>query len=143
MGLLLQVHDWWRWAVLILAVIVLVKSLLGWLGKRPFTKLDDQLGQAYTVAFDIQVLVGLILWVFGPMGLRTLSQSMSNSQLRFIVVEHGVLAILALVFAHVGRSRSKNAKLFDEVRHRSAFIFYLLSFIALALIWLLPMMMGG
>jgi hypothetical protein len=44
MGFVLQLHSIWRWVLLVAAAIVVLKSLIGWLGKRPFTKLDDQLG---------------------------------------------------------------------------------------------------
>jgi hypothetical protein len=141
MAFVLQLHNIWRWVLLVAAIVVLIKALVGWLGRRPFTKLDDQLGMAFTIIVDVQVLLGLIIWLFGPLGLQTLSQSMGNAALRFIVLEHPILMLIALAFAHVGRARSKKAA-DDTAKHRISFIFYLLSFIFIALIFLMPMMMG-
>jgi hypothetical protein len=87
------------------------------------------------------VFLGLIIWLFGPMGLQTLSQAMGNAALRFIVLEHPILMLIALAFAHIGRARSKKAA-DDTAKQRISFIFYLLSFIFIALIFLMPMMMG-
>jgi hypothetical protein len=136
----LQLHAIWRWVLLVAAVVVVLKALIGWLGKRPFTKLDDQLGLIFTMVVDIQVLLGLIIWLFGPLGLRNLSQAMGNAALRFIVLEHPILMLIALAFAHVGRARSKQAT-DDVAKHRISFIFYLLSFVFIALIFVLETMM--
>jgi hypothetical protein len=141
MAFVLQFHAIWRWVLLVAAIVVVIKALVGWLGKRPFTKLDDQLGLGFTIIVDIQVTLGLIIWLFGPLGLQTLSQSMGNAALRFIVLEHPILMLIALAFAHIGRARSKKA-VDDTAKHRISFIFYLLSFIFIALIFLMRMMMG-
>ena len=66
---------------------------------------------------------------------------MGNAALRFIVLEHPILMLIALAFAHIGRARSKKAT-DDTAKHRISFIFYLLSFVFIALIFLMPMMMG-
>jgi hypothetical protein len=141
MAFVLQLHNIWRWVLLVAALVVVFKALVGWLGKRPFTKLDGQLGMAFVTIVDIQVFLGLIIWLFGPMGLQTLSQAMGNAALRFIVLEHPILMLIALAFAHIGRARSKKAA-DDTAKHRISFIFYLLSFVFIALIFLMPMMMG-
>jgi hypothetical protein len=141
MSFVFQLHAIWRWVLLVAAIVVVIKALIGWLGKRPFTKLDDQLGMAFTMIVDIQVTLGLILWLFGPTGLRNLSLAMGNSALRFIALEHPILMLIALAFAHIGRARSKKAA-DDTTKHRTSFIFYLLSMVFIALIFLLPRMMG-
>jgi hypothetical protein len=141
MAFVLQLHAIWRWVLLIASIVVVIKALVGWLGKRPFTKLDDQLGMAFTIVVDVQVTLGLIIWLFGPLGLQNLSQAMGNAALRFIVLEHPILMLIALAFAHIGRARSKKVA-DDTAKHRVSFVFYLLSFVFIALIFLMPMMMG-
>jgi hypothetical protein len=141
MAFVLQLHAIWRWVLLIASIVVVIKALVGWLGKRPFTKLDDQLGMAFTIVVDVQVTLGLIIWLFGPLGLQNLSQAMGNAALRFIVLEHPILMLIALAFAHLGRARSKKVA-DDTAKHRVSFVFYLLSFVFIALIFLMPMMMG-
>jgi hypothetical protein len=134
-GFLLSFHAIWRWVLLTAAVIVVLKTLFGWLGRQPWTSLDERLGLAYVVTVDVQVLVGLIIWLFGPIGLRTLSQAMGSPGLRFLALEHPILALASMGFAHVGRSRSR--RLEDPVaQHRTAFIFYSLSLLLLAAIFI-------
>ena len=139
MEFVLQLHAIWRWVLLIAAIAVMVKTLTGWLGKQPFGKLDNQIGMAFTMIVDIQVLLGLIPWLFHQPGLQNLSQAMGNAALRFIVLEHPILMLIALAFAHIGRSRSKKLK--DAVaRHRTSFVFYLLSLVFIALIFVMRTM---
>jgi hypothetical protein len=135
-SLLLSLHSIWRWVLLAAAIIVVVKSLVGWLGRQSWTTLDDRLGLAYVIAVDVQVLLGLLIWLFGPIGLKTLSQAMGNPGLRFLALEHPILMLISLAFAHIGRSRSK--RMDDPVaKHRTAFIFYALSLLFLAAIFLM------
>ncbi len=140
MGFVLQLHSILRWILLAAALVVTVKALIGWLGKQKFTRLDDQLGMGYTMVVDVQVLVGLIIWLFGTTGLKQLASAMSNPYARFIALEHAFLMLIALAFAHIGRTRTKKAAS-DAAKHRAAFIFYLLSFVFIVLIFLLQMML--
>jgi hypothetical protein len=136
LGYLLWFHAFWRWVLLAAALVVVLKALIGWLGKQPFTGLDDRLGLVYVIAVDVQVLVGLIIWLFGPTGLRVLDLAMANAGLRFIALEHPILAIISLAFAHIGRNRSSHGA-DGPTQHRTAFFFYVLSLLFLAAIFLL------
>ena len=132
----LDVHMVWRWVMLAVALVTIVKALVGWTGKRPWSKLDDQLGMLYTLTVDIQFLLGLILWFTGPFKLTNAGALMSNELARFYLIEHPLLMLVALVLAHVGRSRSRKAAT-DVQKHKAAFIFYLLSFLFILLIFIL------
>lgn len=136
MGIVMLLHDYMRWVLLAFAALVVLKALAGWLGKQPWTKLDNQLGLAYTMALDIQFLLGLIIWLFGTTGLKVLSNVMSNAYGRFIALEHGLLILVALILAHIGRARTKKA-VADTAKHRSAFIFYGLSLALIVLVFVM------
>lgn len=136
MDFIWDLHAVWRWAMLAVGAAAILKALAGWLGKQPWTKVDDRLGMLYTLVIDIQFLIGLILWFAGPFNFKQLSVAMGNPLLRFYLVEHPLLMIVALVLAHVGRSRSRKAPS-AALKHRAAFIFYLLSFLVIVLIFLM------
>lgn len=128
--LTLYLHSYVRWLVLIAALVVLVRALRGWLGRRDWTAADDRAGQLFTVTMDVQVLLGLALYVgLSPLvaaALRTMATTMRDSALRFFAVEHIAAMVVALVLAHVGRARSRRAA--DALaRHRRAAIWYGLS----------------
>jgi hypothetical protein len=146
--ILLTLHNILRWIVLIAGIAASGLALIGWLGNRPWTSLDDRLGLLYTVSFDVQVLLGLILYLFvSPITTESFSDfggAMGNDLARFYLIEHIAVMIIALVLAHVGRALSRRAE-GDRKKHQRAAIFYTLSLVAvLALIpWDRPLLRLG
>lgn len=133
-GFVLTAHSIVRWLILVLALAALVKALTGWLGRRPWTRADNSLGMAYTSVLDIQLLLGAALYfALSPVttaGLRNFGDAMSNSGVRFFLVEHFAGMLAAVILAHVGRSLAKKAG--EDVRkHHLTFIFTGLSLLAI------------
>jgi len=140
-NIIYDLHMVWRWVLLAVAAVTLLKALAGWLGKQRWTELDDRLGLFFTIAVDIQFLLGMILWFVGPWRITNAGALMSNPLGRFMVIEHPLFLLIALALAHIGRSRSRKAKT-DAAKHRAAFIFYLLSFLFIVLIFILRTTLG-
>ena len=104
--LILTLHSWMRWIVVIVGVIALVKFLIGWLGKKDWAALDARLASIFPVTIDIQFLLGLLLYfVLSPIttgALRDFGAAMKNSVVRFYTVEHILMMLIALIVAHIG-----------------------------------------
>lgn len=115
MGTLITLHGLIRWVLALLAVIVLIKYIIGWLGKRPFTNLDRQLGSAYAWTMTLQFALGLIsligLAVMGTFNPR-------------VHIEHAVYGLVATALAHM-TVMFRNQP--DDKRFRNAFFLVLLS----------------
>lgn len=124
--ILLPIHSIVRWLLIIAVVAAVARAFMGWLGKKAWTRTDDKIGLAFTSLMDLQLLIGLILYVISPI-LQTAFQNfggaMSNAQLRFFAVEHILMMVIAVVFAHVGRALSKKASS-DLLKHRRAAIWF-------------------
>ena len=122
------IHSWTRWAVLILAVVVIFRAVSGWLGKKDFLKADNALGGAFMGTMHLQLLLGLLLYFFlSPFGLKAFELGgkvvMKSPEYRYWAVEHITVMILAVAVAQVGRILSKKAP--DALhKHRQAAIFY-------------------
>ncbi|MBN1373325.1 MAG: hypothetical protein JW987_15420 [Anaerolineaceae bacterium] len=134
-SILLPVHSIVRWLVVIAVVAAVVRAFSGWFGKKAFTALDNKIGLAFTSLMDLQLLIGLILYVISPI-LQTAFQdfggAMSNTQLRFFAVEHILMMVIAVVLAHVGRALSKKAST-DLLKHRRAAIWFGLALLVMLL----------
>lgn len=129
---LLVLHSLLRWVVLVAAAIAVVRAFGGWTGRRPWTPLDDRVGRQFVLFFDIQFLVGLILYAgVSPLTRAAFSDfgaAMGDSILRFFAVEHALGMLVSLALAHIGRARLRKAT--DDVRkHRTAAIFFTLALI--------------
>jgi hypothetical protein len=117
-AVVLDIHNVWRWVVLVTAAAAIVKALVGWLSQGPWSSLDDRLGMFYTVALDIQVLLGVILYI--------LAQRWRLPDPFFAFI-HPIVMIIALTLAHIGRGRSRKAET-PQAKHQAAATFYLISF---------------
>ncbi len=131
-GLFLYLHSYTRWLVIIFALLAIGRAFLGWFGRRPWTVVDSRLGLLFTISFDIQVLVGAILYFFlSPLttaALRNFGAAMKNDLFRFFSVEHMAIMLVAAVIAHAGRALSRKASS-DQGRFKRAAIFYTLAIV--------------
>ncbi len=109
----LFLHSWLRWALLILALIVIFKSFYGWLGKKEYGKIDNTSSIILVSLFHLQLVIGLILYFFlSPMTLsafRDFGAAMKDNQLRYWAVEHIFIMILSITIAQIGRIKIKKA----------------------------------
>ena len=133
---ILNVHNLVRWVALILGILITVVSFYGWFGKRSWSQSSRRLGVFYTSAMDIQLLLGLLLYIFfSPMTLsafQDLSTLMSNPSMRFFALEHAFYMLLAVIFAHLGSILAKKAP-DDAGKYKRSAIWFGLSIILLLL----------
>lgn len=129
----LLVHSWFRWAVVITGVLAALRAIAGASGRRPWTPADDRAGLWFTIALDVQVLIGVCLYFalspFTAEAMKDFGAAMRNPALRFWAVEHAFGMIVALVLAHVGRIRIRNAD--TSRRHTIAAIFFTIALVAI------------
>ncbi|MBC6698294.1 hypothetical protein [Hymenobacter sp. BT190] len=126
--IVLLLHSWSRWLVLIFGLIAIFRAFGGWQGRKPFAGADNGMGAAFVGSMHLQLLLGLILY-FGlsPFGMKAFETAggavMKDPTGRFWAVEHLVGMLLAVVAAQVGRTLSKKAT--DPVlKHKKAFIWF-------------------
>jgi hypothetical protein len=124
---LLHSHFYVRWIVLILLVIVIVTSLMGWLNKKAYTNTDNKLSLYLFIATHIQLLLGLVLytqsgWVqFGKLALKV-------KEVRYWTMEHGTIMLIAIALITVARITAKKMAN-GEAKHKRMFIFNLVALI--------------
>lgn len=110
--ILLTLHSGLRWVVLTMLVVVLVHAIRSWRQSAERTKRDRILVASTVGLADLQLLLGLSLYVVGPW-LTTLGEDMGlvmrTAPLRFFVVEHAFGMIVGLVILHVASVRSRKA----------------------------------
>jgi hypothetical protein len=122
----LVIHSVLRWVVVLGGLWAVVRAVGGLRAGRTWNASDDRAGLIFTVGLDVQLLLGLLLYAvlspittgaFGDMG-----EAMRNGYVRFWVVEHLTVALVAIALAHVGRVRVRRAA--PAAKHRQALVFF-------------------
>lgn len=110
---LLFIHSWLRWIFLLVALIVIVKSFIGWMGNKEYAKSDNGLAASFVGIMHLQFLLGIILYIFlSPIteaAFQNFGAAMKNPAMRYWAVEHISMMIIALVIAQIGRTKAKKA----------------------------------
>ena len=123
----LLLHSWWRWLVLALALVATARGIGGNLKHRPWSGADLRVCMFTTIALDIQMLLGLLLYFFlSPLttqAFHDFGAAMRTAGLRYWAVEHIGTMLAAVVLAHVGNVRARKAAS-DEVRHLRGALFF-------------------
>ena len=137
-SIIIILHNLARWVVLAAAIYALIRMYRGWLGKRSWQESDRKAGFYFSLAYDIQVLLGVILTIVSPLItviLNAPQQAMQVDELR-VVVEHIPLMVIGLIIIHLTSVISKRAES-DLGKFRRAAIGYSLAFFVtmLAIPW--------
>ena len=106
----LLLHSWLRWVVIVLGLVAIVRAAGGGRGRSALL---------FTIALDVQFLAGVLLYAaLSPMtrsAMENMGAAMHTPALRFWAVEHPLAMLLAVVLAHVGRSRPRRAAIFFTI----------------------------
>ncbi len=130
-SILLLIHSWLRWAVVIAAAIALFRSFTGWQKQLAFTDSDKKMNAIFMGFLHLQLLLGLTLFFVSPVvtgALQNMGAAMKNSDARFWSVEHTTGMLAGIVTAQIGSIKAKK-----QGSHKTAFIWFAIA-IALILI---------
>lgn len=125
--ILLQAHAYNRYIILILLVSVIIKSLSGWLGKKPFDNPDDKVSLFLLIFTHLQLVIGLVLYFVSPW-VKFGAETMKVKDYRYWTVEHITGMVIAIVLITVARITMKKMQS-AEAKHKRLFIFNLIALI--------------
>ena len=117
-----QLHSGFRYVVFVLVLLAIIQSLMGWLGKSPYTSGNRKINLFTLISAHTQLLIGIVLFFLSPL-VQFNSGTMKNDTTRYYTVEHWVMMIIAIVLITIGHSKSKKLVL-PEAKHRIIFLFY-------------------
>lgn len=130
MNILVILHSWLRWILLILLLASIVKSYSGLSSKKALTAGDKKTWLFTMISAHTTLLIGLILMFFGTFGIaKGVPEGISvmkNSTYRFFWVEHPLMMIIAIVFITIARGQAKKS-IPDAVKYKKAFWFFIIA----------------
>jgi hypothetical protein len=108
MSVLLTIHSFVRWLIVIVAIVAVVKFALGWRRGDAFQSMDRGIASGFSGLIDLQVTLGLIYLIWNGLAVEGFPM---------FRIEHAVTMIIAAVVAHLP-VMWKNAD--DKTRFRNS-----------------------
>ncbi len=110
---LLALHSLVRWAVVAAVIQALAVSWGGWISGRPYSPLGRRSAAIATAALDAQIVLGLALYFLASPVTRTAlsapGAAFAEPQLRYWMLEHPVMGLIAAALAHLGSVQARRA----------------------------------
>jgi hypothetical protein len=131
MNIVLVLHSYIRWFILLFAVLTIFMSIGGMNGSKPFAAGNKRIALFLLISCDLQLLLGLVLYFAGPWFnlLKTGGKEMmENASTRFYVMEHNVAMIIAIILIHIGYSSIKKP-IPDASKFKKLFWFTLIALV--------------
>jgi hypothetical protein len=133
LSVLLQIHSILRWVILLLLVISIVQSFIGWTKRRELRDADAKLWLFTMISVHTTLLIGLILLCFGRFGILSAGlpsgvNLMQDKYYRFFWVEHPVGMLIATILITLGRGVVKK-QIQDPIKYKRVFWFFLFGLI--------------
>jgi hypothetical protein len=123
---LLAAHNVVRWLVLLAGIWAAVRAWRGWMARGTWSAADHSAGRAFVNLISLQLVLGLALYAVSPLirqGIEDMSAAMRTPSIRYFLVEHVVMMLIAVALAHVGLARVNKAAS-DSARFQAAAIWW-------------------
>ncbi len=106
------IHSYWAYLTLLLIILATLNALKGSFTKPEFSNKDFRLALFALIVTHIQVLIGLILYIFSTSAMGAIKSAgmgsvMKDSILRYFSVEHPLIMLIAVVLITIGYSKHK------------------------------------
>ena len=128
---MLHLHNLMRYVLVILLILAVIKSFIGWFNKKEYTAADNKLSLFLFISAHIQLLVGLVLYFISPIvktAMNDMGAAMKDSMLRFWSTEHMLSMIVGIVIITLGRIMAKKGKS-DSAKFRRQAVYFTLAMV--------------
>lgn len=120
-SIFVHIHSGLRWLVLLFIIISIFNALLR-LNRKSVSNLKDcVINRLVLIIMHLQLVFGLVLYFISPKVVFSAS-SMKDGVLRFFLVEHIALMIIAVILVTIGYVKSDRAV--DESKKNKLIVIY-------------------
>lgn len=105
-------HNLLRWLVVLGGIAAIALMLRGLFARAAWGAAERRSALVFVRALEVQFLLGIVLYVISPIvrtGLRDMGAAMADDRLRFFVVEHALVMLLAVAAAEIGYGAARRA----------------------------------
>lgn len=132
--LTLASHNIVRWLVLGTGLWAVVRCWMGWRSRAVWSEKDAGAVKLFVNALTLQFVLGVVLYAVSPLiraGLADMATAMKTASVRYFVVEHVAVMLVAIALGHIGAAKVRKAES-DSARFQTATIWLGLALAAAA-----------
>lgn len=126
------IHSYWAYVALIVLVVAVVNAIKGASSKQEFSAKDLKISLFALITSHIQLLIGLVAYYFSDfyttMKSIGMGETMKNSELRKVLVEHPLVGIIAITLITIGFSKHKKKATSTE-KFKTIAVFYTIALV--------------
>jgi hypothetical protein len=122
------IHSYWAYLVLLVLLLAVIKSIVGFFGKKDYDAKAFRVSLFTLIVSHIQLLIGLLLYFTSEWSDLGIGEVMKNASIRLYLVEHPTINILAVALITIGYSKHKK-KLISGPKYKTIAIFYTIALI--------------
>lgn len=102
-------HSGWAYLTILMGVIFVVSTLIYATSKKGTDNVIKKIGLFTTIAFHVQLLVGLVYYIMRFSALDGAGNIMKSDILRFTFLEHPMMMIAAVAFMTIANAKLKRS----------------------------------
>jgi hypothetical protein len=132
---LLPYHSFIRWLVLLALLYSVVSALLGLLGNRPYTKLDNIMRSVTSGLSHVQLLIGMMLYMKSPLVkffFKDTHQGFKYADITFFSVFHIGMMMTSVVLLTIGAAKARRLTEAAD-KHKTILIWFGIALIVILL----------
>jgi hypothetical protein len=124
--ILLTIHSWFRWLVLISLVYALYRAYRGWLYNKTFTIFENRVRHNTATIAHIQLIFGVWLYFISPITtffIHHFADAVHIREIRFFGIEHSSTMLIAILLITIGSALAKR-KTIDKEKFKTIAIWF-------------------
>ena len=122
-----MLHSGWAYVTLLILIFAVFNAFSGMASKRDFKDRDLRISLFTLIVAHFQLILGILAYFFSAQFqfLRDngMGSAMQESDIRYFVVEHPLMRILAIVLITIGFSKHKR-KTADSQKFKTIAVYY-------------------
>jgi hypothetical protein len=127
--LLIVLHSYVRWFVLLSLIISVYKAFSGYFSNKAFTKSDNAVRHWTATFAHIQLMIGMILYFQSP-GIKYFLKNASSAgaEYSFFGMIHSSLMLVAIIIVTIGSAMAKRKET-DKAKFKTMLLWYSLALV--------------
>jgi len=109
MDFIKQFHGGWAYLTILMGVIFVVSTLIYATSKKDTDNVIKKIGLITTIAFHVQLLVGLVYYIMRFTAMDGAGNIMKSDILRFTFLEHPMMMIASVAFMTIANAKLKRS----------------------------------